>query len=169
MSDDCQKQKGPQVPTSPRRPSSNDANPDYDSLPLAQQKMAENDVENGFFRLSRRQQAALPVVALAPSITQAATDSGVSQRTLYRWFQDPDFREAVSNFLQECANLASQQFQGQSLLAASVFAELMKNPDPALRLRAARYSTSFAIRIRETEQLASDVRDIKEALEIRKN
>ena len=129
--------------------------------------MAENDVENGFFRLTRRQQAVLPIVALAPSITQAATDSGVSQRTLYRWFQDPDFREALSNFLQECANLARQQIQGQTLLAASVFAELMKNPDPSLRLRAARYSTSFAARIRQYEQLASDVRDIKEALDLK--
>ena len=143
--------------------------PKSDQNPLARQKMAENDVENGFFRLTRRQQAALPIVALAPSITQAATDSGVSQRTLYRWFQDPDFREAVSNFLQECANLAFQQFQGQTLLAASVFAELMRDPDPALRLRAARYSTSFAARIRESEQIASDVRDIKEALQLRKS
>ena len=151
------------------KPSGNEANPERDLLPVPRQKMAENDVENGFFRLTRRQQAALPTVALAPSITQAATDSGVSQRTLYRWFQDPDFREAVSNFLQECANLAFQQFQGQTLLAASVFAELMRDPDPALRLRAARYSTSFAARIRESEQIASDVRDIKEALQLRKS
>ena len=151
----------------PKSPGNN-PNPNQDALPLARQTMAENDVENGFFRLTRRQQAALPIIALAPSITQAATDSGVSQRTLYRWFQDPDFREALSSFLQECANLARQQIQGQTLLAASVFAELMKHPDPALRLRAARYSTSFAARIRQYEQLASDVRDIKEALDLKK-
>ena len=132
-------------------------------------KLAENDVENGFFRLTRRQQAALPFVALAPSITQAAAESGVSQRTLYRWFQDSDFRQAVSSFLEECASLASQQLQGQALLAASVFADLMKHDDPSLRLRAARYSVALALRYRQADQLASDVRDIKEALALEKN
>lgn len=163
------KNKRPRKSRSAPEPSGIDANPERSLHPLARQKMAENDVENGFFRLNRRQQAALPAVALAPTITQAATDSGVSQRTLYRWFRDPDFREAVSNFLHECANLASQQFQGQTLLAASVFAEFMKDAaaDPALRLRAAHYSTSYALRIRQADQLASDVRDIKEALDLR--
>ena len=152
-------------------PSGNGAAPEQDFLSLARHKMAENDVENGFFRLTRRQQAALPVVALAPSITQAARDSGVAQRTLYRWLNDPHFREALSNFLQECANLARQQFQAQTLLAAAVFSEFMTNTDadPALRLRAARYSTAVAARIRESEQIASDVRDIKEALDLNKS
>lgn len=106
---------------------------------------------------------------MAPSITQAASDSGVSQRTLYRWLNDPDFREALTRFHQESANLARQQIQSQTLMAASVFAELMQDADPALRLRAARYSTSFAVRIRESEQIASDIRDIKEALELKKS
>ena len=161
------KNKKPRKPRTALRAPTIGENPKNDLLPAPRQKMAENDVENGFFRLTRRQQAALPIVALAPSITQAATDSGVSQRTLYRWFQEPLFREALSSFLQECANLARQQIQGQTLLAASVFAELMKDPDPALRLRAARYSTFYAARIRQYEQLASDVRDIKEALDLK--
>ena len=144
------------------------ANPEQEPGPLARQEMAENDMENRFFRLTRRQQAVLPIVALAPSITQAASDSGVSQRTLYRWLNDPDFRQALTRFHQESANLARQQIQSQTLLAASVFSDLMRNADPALRLRAARYSTSFAARIRESEQIASDVRDIKEALELKK-
>ena len=144
-------------------------NPQPPPGPLARQEMAENGIEIRFFRLTRRQQAVLPIVALAPSIAQAATDSGVSQRTLYRWLNDPDFREALTNFHQESANLARQQFQSQTLLAASVFAELMQNADPALRLRAARYSTSFALRIRESEQISSDIRDIKEAMELNKD
>ena len=134
---------------------------------LVRQEMAENDMELRFFRLTRRQQAVLPIVALAPSITQAASESGVSQRTLHRWLNDPDFRQALTRFHQESANLARQQIQSQSLLAASVFADLMQSGDPALRLRAARYSTSLAVRIQETEQIASDLKDIKEALELR--
>ena len=43
----------------------------------------------------------------------------------------------------------------------------MQSGDPALRLRAARYSTSLAVRIQETEQIASDLKDIKEALELK--
>ena len=44
----------------------------------------------------------------------------------------------------------------------------MRDSDPALRLRAARYSTSLALRFRQAEQFASDVRDIKEALDLKK-
>ena len=91
----------------------------------------------------------------------------MSQRTLHRWLNDPDFRQALTRFHQESANLARQQIQSQSLLAASVFADLMQSGDPALRLRAARYSTSLAVRIQETEQIASDLKDIKEALELK--
>ena len=148
--------------------SGNQANPEYTPQLLARQEMAENDVENSFSRLSRRQQSALPVVAMSPSIAQATRDSGVSQRTLYRWLKDPDFREALTSFYQESASLARQHIQAQALLAASVFADLMRDPDPALRLRAARFSVSLAERIRQSDQIASDVRDIKEALEIAK-
>ena len=142
------------------------ANPEQAPHSLVRQEMAENDMELLFFRLTRRQQAALPIVAVAPTIAQAATDSGVSQRTLYRWFKDPDFRDAVSNFLHECSNLGLQHIQAQTLMAASVFADVMQGPDQALRLRAARYSGSLALRIQETEQIASDLKDIKEALDL---
>ena len=67
------------------------ANPELAPHSLVRQEMAENDMELRFFRLTRRQQAVLPIVALAPSITQAASESGVSQRTLHRWLNDPRF------------------------------------------------------------------------------
>lgn len=152
------------------RRSGNGVNLEVRSGPLPGQErqiMAENDTEIRFFRLTRRQQAALPIVAVAPTIAQAATDSGVSQRTLHCWFQDPDFRDAVSSFLYECSNLGLQHIQAQTLMAASVFADVMQGPDQALRLRAARYSGSLSLRIRESEQIASDVRDIKEALDLK--
>ena len=163
------KTRQPQLaPNSPAK----DAGPEPDLHDLAlpqREKMRENDVENGFFRLSRRQQAALPVVALSPSITQAALDSGVPQSTLYRWLNDSDFREALTSFHQEFAELAREIFQAQTLQAACVFAELMRDGDPALRLRAARYSASFALRIRQAEDFASELRDIKEALALKKD
>ena len=152
------------------RGSGNGADPEVRSGSLPSQErqiMAENDMEIRFFRLTRRQQAVLPIVAVAPTIAQAATDSGVSQRTLYRWFKDPDFRDAVSSFLHECSNLGLQHIQAQTLMAASVFADVMQGPDQALRLRAARYSGSLALRIRESEQIAADVKDIKEALDLK--
>ena len=150
--------------------SGTEADPEVCSVALPGQErqiMAENDMEIRFFRLTRRQQAALPIVAAAPTIAQAATDSGVSQRTLYRWFKDHDFRDAVSSFLHECSNLGLRHIQAQTLMVASVFSDVMQGPDQALRLRAARYSGSLAVRIRETEQIAADVKDIKEALDLK--
>ena len=46
-------------------------------------------------------------------------------------------------------------------LCASVFADAMQDPDPALRLRAARYALSFIIRISEVEKLDADVQDLE--------
>ena len=129
--------------------------------------MAEMTSKSAFSGLTRRQQAALPIVAAAPTIAQASTDSGVSQRTLCRWFKDPDFREAVSSFLHECSNLGLQHIQAQTLMAASVFSDVMQGTDQALRLRAAHYSGSLAVRLRESEQIASDIKDIKEALDLK--
>ena len=43
----------------------------------------------------------------------------------------------------------------------------MHDPDPAIRLRAARYAMTFAARISEAEKLGADIRELREALDSR--
>ncbi len=111
--------------------------------------------------LTFRQRAALPIIACSPTIAWAARASGVGESTLRRWLADPAFGEQVACLRRESAQLARQELHDLMPLCASVFADAMQDPDPALRLRAARYALSFIIRISEVEKLDADVQDLE--------
>ena len=111
--------------------------------------------------LSLRQQTVLPVLALSPSVAQAARQSGLSERTLRRWLDEPAFREQLSRLHQESYELARRQLQALVPHFLSVLAaEAIENPDPSVRIRAARYAMSYALRFCETDRLAADARDL---------
>ena len=111
--------------------------------------------------LSLRQQTVLPVLALSPSVAQAARQSGLSERTLRRWLDEPAFREQLSRLHQESYELARRQLQALVPHFLSVLAaEAIENPDPAVRIRAARYAMSYALRFCETDRLTADARDL---------
>ena len=101
--------------------------------------------------LTFRQQSALPIIAASPSIAQAAGASGIGESTLRRWLEDDKFRDELTRLRQESASLARQELQGLMLRSVSVLADAMDHPDMAIRLRAARYSMSFAVRFAKPE------------------
>ena len=62
------------------------------SLPRGERpEMTGNDRETKISILTNRQQGALPVIAAAPTIAQAARDCHLSESTLCRWLRDPTF------------------------------------------------------------------------------
>ncbi len=127
--------------------------------------LSGNDREIEISGLSLRQQALLPVVALSPSIAQAARDSGVSERTLRRWLDDPAFREQLSQLHRESYDLARRQLQALVPHLISVLAkEAIENPDPTIRIRAARYAMNYAVRFHDVDKLTDDLRDLRAAL-----
>ena len=127
--------------------------------------LSGNDCQIEVSQLPPRQQAALPIVAVSPSIAQAARQSGVSERTLRRWLDDPAFRQQLSQLHQEAYDLARRQLQALVPHCISIMAaEAVENPDPALRIRAARYLMSYAVKFNEIEKLADDLRDLRAAL-----
>ncbi len=130
-------------------------------------EMSGNGGEIQLFAPTFRQQAALPVIASSPTIAQAARASGVGESTIRRWLDDPAFRDHLLRLRQEPALQARREVQCLTPICASVFAEAMQSPDPALRLRAARYASSFILRISEVEQLNAGIWDLEEALRLR--
>ncbi len=119
-------------------------------------------IENS--NLSHRQQAVLPVMASASSLAQAARICGFSERTLRRWLDDDDFRGELTRLREQAAELACLELQGLMLRSVSVLSQAMDDPDKAIRLRAARYAMSFAVRVCETEKLKKDIQDLEDAL-----
>ena len=77
-------------------------------------EMGANDTDFQISTLTFRQQSALPAIAMASTITQAARDSGIGKTTLHRWLQEPEFRQQLANYRQESADLARQQAQALS-------------------------------------------------------
>ena len=132
--------------------------------PVSVEKRSDVSVtggENDNSDLTFRQQAALPVIAFSPSIAQAARDSGIGESTLRRWLADPAFSQHLDRMRLDTAQLARQEILGLMPQCASVFADAMRAPDPALRLRAARYALSFIIRVSEVENLNADIQDLE--------
>ena len=116
--------------------------------------------------LSPRQQSALPLVALSPSLAQAAQSAGVGRSTLNRWMNDPAFRSEIVRVRQEAADLARQEMQGMMLRAASVINNAMDDPDPAIRLRAARCALSFANSFSQVHRLNSQLDELLASLDL---
>ena len=117
-----------------------------------------------FSSLSHRQQTALPIIAATPTLAQAARSSGIGESTLYRWLQEPLFREELTRLREESADLAKQELRGVMLRSVAVLAEALEHPDIAIRLRAARYSMSYAVQISEIEKLKADLQAVEDSL-----
>ena len=112
--------------------------------------------------LSFRQQAALPAIAAAPSLAQAARDAGIEDRTLRRWLRDPRFAERLAALRQQSVVLAREELGSLARRGMSVFAEAMEDPDPAIRLRAARYALSHAVQLAEIQNLGATLQEMRQ-------
>ena len=148
------------------RPSNPHQTPPVLSQPKGERpEMTGNDGKPKISVLSSRQQGALPVIAAAPTIAQAARDCRVSESTLRRWLRDPAFAEELDLLRQEYTSEVSQQCLGLVLRGMNVLAEAMDDPDRALRLRATRYAMSFAVHLHEYMKLNADIREMRDSLD----
>ena len=139
--------------------------------PIVLPELAEvsgNERKIDISSLSPRQQAALPIVAALPTIVQAARAANVGESTLRRWLTDPAFSSCIDELRRQSANIARQKLLALTPLCVSVLADAMRDPDPAIRLRAANYTLSFNLRATELENLRSDVADLRSAVNSRK-
>lgn len=116
--------------------------------------------------LTPRQWSALPFLAATPNIRLAARVVGIGKSTLYRWLEDPGFRDELTRLRRETADLARIELQGLMLRSVSVLAESMEHDDQALRLRAARYALTFGLQAAEADRLRGEIQNIQEALSL---
>ena len=114
--------------------------------------------------LTSRQQAALTFVVVSPSLSQAALAAGVNERTLRRWMDEPLFSEAVARLRAHSADLACQELQTLVLRSVSAITDALDAPDPAIRLRAARFALAYVVKIHQVQSLGSELQEIKDAL-----
>ena len=126
--------------------------PDHNPLtPNQREGSRQNDTDPQLSRLTRRQILVLPILAAAPNMTQAARDASISESTVYRWLQDENFRDELARLTAEAAESTRQQLQGLTLRSLKVLANLMEDPDPIVRLRAARTIAAMGVQVSEAQ------------------
>ena len=123
--------------------------------------LGQNGADLQLSHLSSRQVRALPILAAAPNIRQAASDAGISERTLYRWLQNEYFRTELKRLTAEDAEIIRREIQGLTLRSLRTLTELMEDPDPIVRLRAARAIAFTAPRANGADSFHKDIQAIQ--------
>ena len=115
-------------------------------------------------RLTFRQQAAIPIILASPSLSRAAVAAGIDENTLRCWLKEPLFADCLAAFRQQSVAIAHQEISGLTHRAMSVFADAMSDPDPAIRVRAARYALSYAVQISDVNNIGDSLHEMRQLL-----
>ena len=122
------------------------------------------ETENQAPCLTPRQLAALPVVAAAPNIREAAREAGIARSTLYRWLDDENFRSELKRLSSEATSLARVNYKLGIVRAFQVLDELLDHENPWVRLSASRIMSRTALHIHHADQLTQDMMDLRGAI-----
>ena len=136
-------------------------------LSLSKDGPAPDAVESDQIDLSDltfRQQAALPAIAAAPTLARAARDAGIDETTLRRWLREPLFIDRLTDFRQQAAVIAREELNALARRGMAVFDEAMSDPDPAIRVRAARYALSYTVQFAELQNLGASINELSRLL-----
>ena len=98
----------------------------------------QQDATNSEKELSERQVLAIPHLVSAKSASETAELIGVNRTTIYRWMDDPTFRDEYDRQRDAVANFARDGMRTLMLKALSVQAERFDSDDPKERARVAK-------------------------------
>ncbi len=88
--------------------------------------------------LSERQVLAIPHLVSAKSVSETADLIGVNRKTIYRWMDDPNFREEYDRQRDAIANFARDGMRALMLKALVIQAERLDSNNAKERARAAK-------------------------------
>ena len=108
--------------------------------------------------LSTQQVQALPHLAIGQTLAHTATAINVSEKTLYRWLKEPDFKSAYLELRDMEAEIATAELRGLTLKAATVLSKAMDNPDPNISLRAAQTAVKTGLKADDNEDAKRIIR-----------
>ena len=118
-----------------------------------------------------RQRANSRLVALLAggrTVEAAASEVGISERTVYRRLEDPEFRLQLGQLRGHMLQLAAAQLADSSTEAAQTLRALLSASSETVRLGAARAILELGTRFREAAEGEEQERDIEVRYVIRK-
>ena len=98
----------------------------------------QQDATNSEKELSERQVIAIPHLVSAKSASETADLIGVNRSTIYRWMDDPTFRDEYDRQRDAVAKFARAGMRALMLKALAVQAERFDSDDPKERARVAK-------------------------------
>jgi Helix-turn-helix domain len=115
-------------------------------------------------KFGSKKEQAIAALLTQRSVDEAARVIGVGTRTLYRWLELPEFREAYLQARRQACFQATARLQQASGAAASIILTLMldANVPATSRLRAADSVLDHASKSLELEELETRLRRLEE-------
>jgi len=109
----------------------------------------------------------LLIIALAQGATsaQAAEAAGVSERTVFRRRDDPEFKNKWREANKEIRDQARSNIANLAWKAASTIGSLLESQSEQVRLRAARTVLEFGSRIRSEEEVEVRLEALEKGLQ----
>ena len=147
----CNPERAKPNPSLPHRGTMTNANSEPQDQDFTEEYGPPQDETE--LKLSHRQTLALPILAAAPNLTEGAKEAGISEATLRRWRQDEHFRTEMDRLTHEIAETTRQGLKDLVTQGFRVIRELMEDPDPTVRFRAARAAIVYGIQVCKAEEL----------------
>jgi hypothetical protein len=121
--------------------------------------------------LSAKQELALQAVISHPTLKAAASAAGVSEATLWRYKQDPEFSRRLRDAQREAVDHAVLRLQRVSGDAVTVLHDLMMKEDApvAARITAARTVIDYSLRSVEIEGLRKQIEELRDFFKSRQD
>jgi DNA-binding transcriptional MerR regulator len=104
-------------------------------------------------RWTARHDRAITALLTSPSIRQAASRAGVSERTLRRWIKDSLFADRLTVAQREAQDTALGQVRGLAGQAVAAIRRALVCEQPGVELRAAVEVLEMGLRLRELERI----------------
>jgi hypothetical protein len=115
-------------------------------------------------RRNARQERVALLIAAGRTVKDAAAEAGAGERTVYAWLADTGFRALVAELRGRLLDRAVGALTDAASQAAAVLRDLLTDPSPQIRLRAALGILDAAVRTREHAELARQVAELEQRL-----
>ncbi len=119
--------------------------------------------------LSAKQERGIAALLSEASIAAAAVQIGVTERTVYRWLEDPTFVEAYRQARQHVVQQSLVRVQALTSNAVRVLEAVMTEAGvpPGTRLAAAKVALEYAVKAVELEDLTARLSRLEQLYEER--
>jgi transposase-like protein len=125
--------------------------------------MTNPDIPTSKSTLSPRQRIAAAALIAAPSVAQAASAANVTERTLYRWLELPEFRALVSQLESRIINSTVHSLVNIQQEAIDIVSDLSRHSDnDSVKLRAAKVLLDTLLKLRVQQTFEERLADLEQ-------